>query len=96
MSFSAVAGPALLALKQTKIFRDELDLMALVTIGSLPVQVHLMKSFGLRNGGRWAICEQKDAGMDGCSQVANKAFRAVFLHPRESMMICCGQGVHNR
>ena len=41
MSFSAVAAPALMALKQTKTFRDVLEkpLWALVTLGSLPVQV---------------------------------------------------------
>ena len=42
MSFSAVAGPVSLALQQTNTFRDKLGkyLWALVTMGSLPVQVH--------------------------------------------------------
>ena len=51
MSFSAVAGPALLALKQTNTLRDQLKeadafldklkqhLSALVTFSSVPVQV---------------------------------------------------------
>ena len=41
MSFSAVAAPAVMALKQTNTFRDKLEqpLWALVTMGSIPVQV---------------------------------------------------------
>ena len=41
MSFSAVAAPALMALKQTKTFRDQLQeqLWGLVTMFSIPVQV---------------------------------------------------------
>ena len=51
MSFSVVAAPALMAVKQTSAFRDKLEkqLWALVTMGSIPVQV------------RWVgnRCEQK-------------------------------------
>ena len=40
MSFSAVAAPALMALQQTKTFRDQLEEgLWLITIGSIPVQV---------------------------------------------------------
>ena len=44
MSFSAVAAPALMALKQTKTFIDKMEkalwaLWALVTMGSIPIEV---------------------------------------------------------
>ena len=41
MSFSAVAAPSLMALKQTNTFRDEVQerLWALVTTFSIPIQV---------------------------------------------------------
>ena len=41
MSFAAVAAPALMALQQTKTFQDKLQqlLQALVTMGSIPVEV---------------------------------------------------------
>ena len=41
MSFSAVAAPALMAVRQTNTFRDNLEreLWALVTLDTIPVQV---------------------------------------------------------
>ena len=39
-AFSAVAGPALLALQQTETFREKLEaLWALITMGSITIQV---------------------------------------------------------
>ena len=53
MSFSAVAGPSVMALKQTKTFRDKLEkpLWAVVTMGSLPVQARETDCKGARELG---------------------------------------------
>ena len=53
MSFSAVAAPSVMALKQTKTFRDKLEkpLWAVVTMGSLPVQAREPDCKGARELG---------------------------------------------